>query len=87
MDNTIYNSQKRIGGRGMDRRKNRKMQIGRIAVLLIGCLMTTLLWGCSDGKDTVPKDGKEPASVATEDAAVPRESELLDTVDEVMAYV
>ena len=71
----------------MDRRKNRKMQIGRIAVLLIGCLMTTLLWGCSDGKDTVPKDGKDPASVATEDAAVPRESELLDTVDEVMAYV
>ena len=63
----------------MDRRKNRKMQIGRIAIFLVGCLMTTLLWGCSDGKG--------PASVATEEAAVPRESELLDTVDKVMAYV
>ena len=71
----------------MDSRKERRMRIGRIAVLLIGCLMTTMLWGCSDGKDAVPKDGKEPASVATEDVAVPHESELLDTVDEVMAYV
>ena len=71
----------------MDRRKNRKLQIGRIAVLLMGCLMTTLLWGCSDGKDTVPKDRKEPASVITENATVSHESELLDTMDKVMAYV
>ncbi len=75
----------------MNTKKGKKKRWARItALLLVGGLMTLLLWGCSREQ----KDGRTPPyGAATQEQntekelAGPQQSELLDAMDKVVDYV
>ena len=63
--------------------KNKKNLWSQIAaILLIAGMMTVLLWGCTDGRNSPMPTKPNP----TQDTNVPLEPEILDTTAKVVAY-